>query len=85
MPTRAWRSYLRDRRHGMLLAMQDIAQGIKDTVREDGDKTREAMGDLRGDIGSQPNSGPYGGGSGSRTCAILTLMESAAASDVRGT
>ena len=34
---------------------------------------------------SQPNSGPYGGGLGSRISSILTLMESTAASDIRGT
>ncbi len=36
-------------------------------------------------LSSQPNSGPYGGGLGSRISSILTLMESTAASDIRGT
>ena len=35
----------------MSLTTQDVAQGIKDAIREDGDKTREVIGGLRGDIG----------------------------------
>ena len=35
----------------MSLTTQDVAQGIKDAISEDGDKTREVIGGLRGDIG----------------------------------